>query len=137
MEKKCNKRKFNVKLSEPEYRRLEEKANKAGVSKSELVRQFINTDGNVEVRYDAAEIIREMPRIQESVNEKCHFVLDEIDVVDSKIEELERKIEYSVPTDKTIPVSLAELKTQTKEKRVVVTRIMEEAAKELNEIVNF
>ena len=133
MEKKGNMRKFNVKLSEIEYRRLEDKAAKAG----ELVRRFINTDGNVEIRYDAAEVIREMPRIQESVNVKCHFVLDEIDAVKSDIEALKIGIKNNAPMDKPIPVKLAEMEAQIEGKRLVVTRVMEDAAKGLNEIVNF
>ena len=137
MEKKGNMRKFNVKLSEIEYRRLEDKAAKAGVSKSELVRRFINTDGNVEIRYDAAEVIREMPRIQESVNVKCHFVLDEIDAVKSDIEALKIGIKNNAPMDKPIPVKLAEMEAQIEGKRLVVTRVMEDAAKGFNEIVNF
>ena len=137
MEKKGNMRKFNVKLSEIEYRRLEDKAAKAGVSKSELVRRFINTDGNVEIRYDAAEVIREMPRIQESVNVKCHFVLDEIDAVKSDIEALKIGIKNNAPMDKPIPVKLAEMEAQIEGKRLVVTRVMEDAAKGLNEIANF
>ena len=137
MEKKGNMRKFNVKLSEIEYRRLEDKAAKAGVSKSELVRRFINTDGNVEIRYDAAEVIREMPRIQESVNVKCHFVLDEIDAVKSDIEALKIGIKNNAPMDKPIPVKLAEMEAQIEGKRLVVTRVMEDAATGLNEIVNF
>ena len=137
MEKKGNMRKFNVKLSEIEYRRLEDKAAKAGVSKSELVRRFINTDGNVEIRYDAAEVIREMPRIQESVNVKCHFVLDEIDAVKSDIEGLKIGIKNNAPMDKPIPVKLAEIEAQIEGKSLVVTRVMEDAAKGLNEIVNF
>ena len=137
MEKKGNMRKFNVKLSEIEYRRLEDKAAKAGVSKSELVRRFINTDGNVEIRYDAAEVIREMPRIQESVNVKGHFVLDEIDAVKSDIEALKIGIKNNAPMDKPIPVKLAEMEAQIEGKRLVVTRVMEDAAKGLNEIVNF
>ena len=137
MEKKGNMRKFNVKLSEIEYRRLEDKAAKAGVSKSELVRRFINTDGNVEIRYDAAEVIRDMPRIQEPVNVKCHFVLDEIDAVKSDIEALKIGIKNNAPMDKPIPVKLAEMEAQIEGKRLVVTRVMEDAAKGLNEIVNF
>ena len=137
MEKKGNMRKFNVKMSEIEYRRLEDKAAKAGVSKSELVRRFINTDGNVEIRYDAAEVIREMPRIQESVNVKCHFVLDEIDVVKSDIEALKSGIQYNAPMDKPIPVKLAEMEAQIEGKRLVVTRVEEKAAKEMDEIVDF
>ena len=137
MEKKGNMRKFNVKLSEIEYRRLEDKAAKAGVSKSELVRRFINTDGNVEIRYDAAEVIREMPRIQESVNVKCHFVLDEIDAVKSDIEALKIGIKNNAHMDKPIPVKLAEMEAQIEGKRLVVTRVMEDAAKGLNEILNF
>ena len=137
MEKKGNMRKFNVKMSEIEYRRLEDKAAKAGVSKSELVRRFINTDGNVEIRYDAAEVIREMPRIQESVNVKCHFVLDEIDAVKSDIEALKSGIQYNAPMDKPIPVKLAEMEAQIEGKRLVVTRVEEKAAKEMDEIVDF
>ena len=137
MEKKGNMRKFNVKLSEIEYRRLEDKAAKAGVSKSELVRRFINTDGNVEIRYDAAEVIREMPRIQESVNVKCHFVLDEIDAVKSDIEALKIGIKNNAPMDKPIPVKLAEMEAQIEGKRLVVTRVEEKAAKEMDEIVDF
>ena len=137
MKMEGNVRKFNVKLSETEYRRLEDKAAKAGVSKSELMRRFINTDGNVEIRYDAAEVIRQLPRIQESVNKKCQFVLDEIDVVKSDIEALKSGIQYNAPMDKPIPVKLAEMEAQIEGKRLVVTRVMEDAAKGLNEIVNF
>ena len=137
MEKKGNMRKFNVKLSEIEYRGLEGKAAKAGVSKSELMRRLINTDGNVEIRYDAAEVIRQLPRIQESVNKKCQFVLDEIDVVKSDIEALKSGIQYNAPMDKPIPVKLAEMEAQIEGKRLVVTRVEEKAAKEMDEIVDF
>ena len=137
MKMEGNVRKFNVKLSETEYRRLEDKAAKAGVSKSELMRRLINTDGNVEIRYDAAEVIREMPRIQESVNKKCQFVLDEIDVVKSDIEALKSGIQYNAPMDKPIPVKLAEMEAQIEGKRLVVTRVEEKAAKEMDEIVDF
>ena len=126
-------RKFNVKLSEIEYRRLEGKAAKAGVSKSELMRRLINTDGNVEIRYDAAEVIRQLPRIQESVNKKCQFVLDEIDAVKSDIEALKSGIQYNAPMDKPIPVKLAEMEAQIEGKRLVVTRVEEKAAKEMDE----
>jgi len=137
MKMEGNVRKFNVKLSETEYRRLEDKAAKAGVSKSELMRRLINTDGNVEIRYDAAEVIRQLPRIQESVNKKCQFVLDEIDVVKSDIEALKSGIQYNAPMDKPIPVKLAEMEAQIEGKRLVVTRVEEKAAKEMDEIVDF
>lgn len=137
MKMEGNVRKFNVKLSETEYRRLEDKAAKAGVSKSELMRRLINADGNVEIRYDAAEVIRQLPRIQESVNKKCQFVLDEIDVVKSDIEALKCGIQYNAPMDKPIPVKLAEMEAQIEGKRLVVTRVEEKAAKEMDEIVDF
>ena len=137
MKMEGNVRKFNVKLSETEYRRLEDKAAKVGVSKSELMRRLINTDGNVEIRYDAAEVIRQLPRIQESVNKKCQFVLDEIDAVKSDIEALKSGIQYNAPMDKPIPVKLAEMEAQIEGKRLVVTRVEEKAAKEMDEIVDF
>ena len=137
MKMEGNVRKFNVKLSETEYRRLEDKAAKAGVSKSELMRRLINADGNVEIRYDAAEVIQQLPRIQESVNKKCQFVLDEIDAVKSDIEALKSGIQYNAPMDKPIPVKLAEMEAQIEGKRLVVTRVEEKAAKEMDEIVDF
>lgn len=137
MKMEGNVRKFNVKLSETEYRRLEDKAAKAGVSKSELMRRLINADGNVEIRYDAAEVIQQLPRIQESVNKKCQFVLDEIDAVKSNIEALKSGIQYNAPMDKPIPVKLAEMEAQIEGKRLVVTRVEEKAAKEMDEIVDF
>ena len=137
MKMEGNVRKFNVKLSETEYRRLEDKAAKAGVSKSELMRRLINADGNVEIRYDAAEVIQQLPRIQESVNKKCQFVLDEIDAVKSDIEALKSGIQYNAPMDKPIPVKLAEMEAQIEGKRLVVTSVEEKAAKEMDEIVDF
>ena len=61
----------------------------------------------------------------------------EIDVVKSDIEALKSGIQYNAPMDKPIPVKLAEMEAQIEGKRLVVTRVMEDAAKGLNEIVNF
>ena len=129
--------KVNVNLCELDFRQFEAMVKATGMSKSDLIRQFIHSPKSINVRYDADRVIREMGRVQESLNSKYHFMLDELDVKSKEIAELKTRLNLNMPLDRPAKISCAELETGIEKMRIVVERVKEAHDKELYEIVNF
>lgn len=71
-------RTISVKLTEENAKKLEEAASVTGLTKSAVVRQFID-DGQVQVFYGTKTILQKMAHIENNMNQYCHHVLQELD----------------------------------------------------------
>ena len=88
----------NVRLNDAEYERFTSMCQQSQLKSSDLLRKIIET-GQVTVRYDGKNVIKEMYRVQDNMNQYAHSVINRIDVLAQKVDSLGKICE----TDPFIP----------------------------------
>ena len=129
--------KLSVKLTDKELKLLEQKAEKAGINKSDLVRRFINTGGNVSVNYEGDKIVRKMTEIQEHMNSLVHKGLNRCNEIAGRIAVLDAKFEIGMIDRNELRLAAVESRHDLETIRNDINDYRESCDKELIENVHF
>jgi len=129
---------INVRLDDNEYAKFKADKEKSGLSKSDFMRKIIS-NSTVNVRYDGKNVIREMHKVQNNINQYYHSVMNRIDVVEQRVDSLEKINILEKNTEVIVPFSI-NLETVACETAEIKADVLEKKAmydKELTDCVDY
>lgn len=125
-----------TRLNDIEYRRFRDIQERSSLKGSEVIRNFI-CYGKVDVRYDGDIVERKMCQIQDRMNQMAHAVREDLHLINTRIDYLERSYKTGAITQKDFSMNLGQLRYDAQDIDAQFRRQKEGLDKELIDCVNF